>query len=101
MLCPMSTWSTNTTVSGTPEDVLEILSQPNAIRRWSPIDFELERMDGERLEAGSHARVTGRVAGRCASFTVDVHEAGEELFALTASGPIDIDVEYESFPAGT
>jgi hypothetical protein len=100
---PMSTWSTHTKVSGSPEDVMEVLSHPDAIRRWSPIDFELERLDGERLETGSHARVAGRLAGRTAAFDVDVHAANEQRFALTASGPIDIDVEYEAFEdeAGT
>src|SRR5207247_1410908 len=32
----MSTWSTNRTVSGTPEAVIEVLSDPETIRRWSP-----------------------------------------------------------------
>ncbi len=97
--CAMSTWSTNTTLSGSPEDVIEVLSDPETIRRWSPIDFELEALDGERLAVGSHARVAGRLAGRCAAFDVDVSAAGDGRFALTASGPIEIEVEYEAFDA--
>jgi hypothetical protein len=96
----MSTWSTRTTVSGSPDDVVAVLSDPDAIRRWSPIDFELEAVDGDRLEAGSRARVGGRLAGRSAEFDVDVAQAGNGRFALTARGPIEIDVEYEAFEDG-
>jgi polyketide cyclase/dehydrase/lipid transport protein len=96
----MSTWSTHTKVDGHPDAVIEVLRDPDTIRRWSPIDFELEDLDGERLEAGSRARVAGRLAGRRAAFAVDVSAAGDGRFALTASGPIDIDVEYEAFEAG-
>ena len=97
----MSTWSTNRTVSGSPEAVIEVLSDPETVRRWSPIDFELEELDGNRLAAGSHARGAGRLAGRFTEFDVDVSAAGDGRFALTASGPIDIGVEYEAFAAGT
>jgi hypothetical protein len=94
---PMSTWSTHTNVSGTPDDVIAVLADPDSIRRWSPIDFDVDGIDGERLESGSRARVSGRLAGRSASFEIDVEQAEEGRFALTASGPIDLDVEYEAF----
>jgi hypothetical protein len=93
----MSIWSTHTNVTGTPDDVIAILSDPDAIRRWSPIDFDVDGVDGDRLEAGSRARVSGRLAGRGASFDVEVDQAGDGRFALTASGPIELDVEYEAF----
>ena len=96
----MSTWSTHTNVAGTPDDVIAVLSDPDSIRRWSPIDFELDRIDGDRLAAGSHARVSGRLAGRSASFDVDVEQAGDGRFAVTASGPIALEVEYEAFATG-
>ena len=96
----MSTWSTRKSVTGSPDDVVAVLSDPDAIRRWSPIDFELEAMDGERLEAGCRARVAGRLAGRSAAFEVDVEQAGGGRFALTARGPIEIDVAYEAFEDG-
>jgi polyketide cyclase/dehydrase/lipid transport protein len=95
----MSTWSTRANVNGRPEDVIEVLTDPETIRRWSPIDFELEQLDGDRLEAGSQARVAGRLAGRSTAFDVDVSAAGDGRFALTASGPVDIEVEYEAFEA--
>jgi hypothetical protein len=96
----MSVWSTHTNVSGTPDDVIAVLSDPESIRRWSPIDFTVDGIDGERLEAGTHARVSGRLAGRGASFDVEVEQAGDGRFALTASGPIELGVEYEAFADG-
>jgi Polyketide cyclase / dehydrase and lipid transport len=96
----MSTWSTHTNVTGTPDDVIAVLSDPDAIRRWSPIDFRVDGIDGDRLEAGSRARVSGRLAGRSTSFDVDVEQAGDGRFTLTASGPIDLEVEYEAFDDG-
>lgn len=95
----MSAWSTHTTVHGTPDDVVAVLTHPDAIRRWSPIDFELERLDGARLEPGTRARVAGRLAGTSASFDVDVAAAGDGRFALSAAGPLEIEVEYEAFEA--
>ena len=95
----MSTWSTHTNVSGTPDDVVAVLADPDSIRRWSPIEFAVDGIDGDRLAAGSRARVSGRLAGRSASFDVDVEQAGDGRFALTATGPIDIGVEYEAFEA--
>lgn len=96
----MSTWSTHTTATGTADDVIAVLSHPEAIRRWSPIDFEVEQLSSDRLEAGTRARVSGSLAGRSSSFDVDVSAASEGRFALTATGPIDIEVEYEAFEAG-
>ena len=37
----MGIWETRTTVVGGPEDVLEVLTDPDAAQRWSPIGFEL------------------------------------------------------------
>lgn len=84
-------------MSASPDEVIAVLSDPDTIRRWSPIDFEVEELDGRRLETGSHARVAGRLAGRGATFDVDVAQAGDGRFALAARGPIEIDVEYEAF----
>lgn len=96
----MSIWSTHTNVNGTPDDVIAVLSDPDSIRRWSPIDFTVDGIDGDRLEAGSRARVSGRLAGRGASFEVEVEQAGDGRFSLVASGPIELDVEYETFADG-
>jgi hypothetical protein len=95
----MSTWTTQTVVEGTPEDVLAVLSDPAACYRWSPIDFELEDLDGERLRTGSRARVAGRVAGFPVSFEIHVRRADGGRLSLTARGPMTLDVEYEAYPA--
>jgi hypothetical protein len=95
----MSTWTTQTTVDGTPEAVLAVLSEPESCSRWSPIDFELEDFDGDRLRTGTRACVAGRVAGVSVSFEIEVEHVGEGRLALTARGPMTLDVEYEAYPA--
>jgi citrate lyase alpha subunit len=46
------------------------------------------------LRAGDRVRVGGELAGRSLQFVVRVSQAGDGRLALTASGPIEIDVEY-------
>jgi hypothetical protein len=95
----LSTWTTQSIVDGTPEDVLAVLSDPDCCYRWSPIDFDLEDLDGDRLATGSFARVAGRVAGISVSFDIEVLHASRRRLALTARGPMTLDVEYEAYPA--
>jgi hypothetical protein len=99
----MAQWTTRTEVNARPEHVLGVLTDPDAIRLWSPIDFDVEDLEGVRLEAGSHARVTGKVAGVRVGFDIDVHAADQNGLELTAHGPIGIDVRYElaSVPRGS
>ena len=99
-LAAMATWSARTTVMGSPEDVLCVLTDPDAARRWSPVGFELEELEGDRLEAGSRARLVGRLAGRGVSFDVDVFDAGDGLLSLKASGPVEMEVRYDARPHG-
>ena len=94
----MSHWSATTTTNATPEQLLEVLTHPEEIRRWSPIDFDLDD-DHDRLAAGTRTRVTGRLAGVPVGFDVEVHAADEEGVRLSAEGPIGIDVRYELSPA--
>jgi hypothetical protein len=96
----MKTWTTETWVAGTPEEVLELLTAPDAIARWAPIPFELLDLDGERLEPGTRARVSGSLVGRRLEFDVEVHEADEERLSLVASGPVSIGAQYLLAPAG-
>jgi len=91
----MSTWTAQTTVSGRPEDVLDVLTDPAACGRWAPIDFDFHGLEGNRLVAGSRARVVGRLAGQRATFDVSVFEADAQRLSLCASGPITLDVLYE------
>jgi hypothetical protein len=95
----MRTWTTQTTVAGLPDEVLALLTEPEAIARWTPVPFELLDLDTDRLQTGGRARVLGRLAGRTVEFDVEVLAADEECLALVATGPISIDVEYVLRPA--
>jgi hypothetical protein len=90
----VSTWTTQTTCSGTPDEVLELLTEPGAISRWSPVPFRLVDLDQDRLSAGDRVRVRGELAGRGVEFLVNVARADNGRLALTATGPIRIDVDY-------
>jgi Polyketide cyclase / dehydrase and lipid transport len=90
----MSTWTTQTTCHGTPDDVLELLTEPDAIARWSPLPFTVAGYVRDRLRAGDRVRVGGELAGRSLEFEVRVAQADDGRLALRASGPIEIDVEY-------
>jgi len=94
----MAHWTTRTTADATPDQVLQVLTHPDAIRTWSPVPFDVEDLDGLRLEAGSHARVTGNLAGVKVGFDVEVHAADEDGLELTADGPISFDVIYGLAP---
>ena len=95
----MKTWTTETWVTGAPDEVLELLTVPDAIARWAPIPFELLDLDDERLVAGAHARVTGAFAGRRLEFDVEIHEADEERLSLVANGLVSIGAEFLLAPA--
>jgi uncharacterized protein YndB with AHSA1/START domain len=98
-LLAMAQWTTRTQTNASPEQVLEVLTDPDAIRLWSPIDFEVEDLRGSRLAAGDVTRVTGSLAGLRVGFDVEVHAADAEGIQLTADGPIGIDVRYDLQPA--
>jgi uncharacterized protein YndB with AHSA1/START domain len=93
----MACWTTQTTIQAAPEQVLEVLIDPEAIRAWSPVPFELDGSDG-RLAAGRTARVNGQLAGVRVGFDVEVHAAGADGLDLTAHGPVALDVHYELTP---
>jgi hypothetical protein len=86
-------------MEGVPDDVLELLTRPDAIARWAPIPFQVIDFERERLTAGDRVRVCGALAGRSVEFEVDVAEAEEGRLALAASGPIRIEVEYVARPS--
>jgi hypothetical protein len=95
----MGTWETRTTVRGEPEHVLEVLTDPSSARRWSPIGFELEQLDSDRLRSGSRAVLTGKLAGKGVSFEVNVIKASDGQLELRAIGPVEMDVAYDALPA--
>jgi hypothetical protein len=88
-------WTATTRANATPEQLLQALTHPEEIRRWSPVDFDLEDLDGRRLAAGTRGRVTGRLAGVTVGFDVEVHAADEDRLELSADGPIGFDVRYD------
>ena len=90
----MATWMAQTRVAGLPDEVLSLLTEPDAIARWAPIAFEVVDFDGRRLRAGDHVWVEGRLAGQTLEFEVEVAEADNGHLLLTAIGPIRLDVEY-------
>lgn len=94
-------WTATARANATPGDVLEVLTHPEEIRRWSPVDFDLDELDGRRLAAGATGRVTGRVAGVTVGFDVKVHAADEARLELSAEGPVAFDVRYELMPDET
>jgi hypothetical protein len=94
-----STWNARLEMRAPAEQVLDALTDPEVCSSWSPIDFELEELDGDRLVAGSRARVAGRLAGARVCFDIEVFESGPERLALRASGPVVLEVDYRLAPA--
>jgi hypothetical protein len=94
-------FTAHTTSTASPDQVLQVLTDPDAIRDWAPIPFEVDDLDGSRLEAGSFTRVSGGIAGMRLGFDVEVHAADEAGLELTAHGPIGIDVRYDLEPAAS
>jgi hypothetical protein len=72
-----------------------VLTHPEEIRRWSPVAFDLDDLEGRRLAAGTRGRVSGRLAGVRVGFDVEVHAADEARLELSAEGPVSLDVRYE------
>ena len=91
-------WTERRILSGTPAEVLELLTLPEAIARWSPVPFEVLELAEDHLVAGSRARVRGRLAGRSVEFAVEVLQADERRLVLVADGPISLDVDYVLAP---
>ena len=91
----MARWTAHTQVAGDPDEVLDLLTEPDAIARWSPIDFDVVGDCGSRLTAGDRVRVCGRLGGAAMNFDVNVLRAHDGDLHLTASGPIRLDVAYQ------
>ncbi|HUE25372.1 MAG TPA: SRPBCC family protein [Solirubrobacteraceae bacterium] len=96
----MCSWHSNATIPGSPTEILELLTEPEAIARWAPVPFEVVALDGRRLQSGSQARVAGKLMGRSVEFDVDVLRATDDRLELVARGPISLDVRYRLRPAG-
>jgi Polyketide cyclase / dehydrase and lipid transport len=94
----MRTWTTKMWLEGMPDQVLDLLTDPDAIARWAPIGFDVLDLQDERLRAGTRARVRGSLAGRTLEFDVEIREAYDGGLSLVATGPISIDAEYVLSP---
>ena len=95
----MSSWTSRAQANATPEQLLDVLTHPQQIRRWSPVDFSVEDLASRRLAAGTRTRVSGRLAGVPVSFDVEVHAADPARLEISAEGPIGLDVRYDLAPA--
>jgi hypothetical protein len=80
---------------GAADRVLDLLTDPDAAGLWSPLEFAVEEIDGDRLQAGGRAVLSGRIAGRWVEFELDVFEADDGRLSLQARGPVTMDVTYE------
>ena len=95
----MRTWTATATAPAQPAAVLDVLTDPDACSRWAPLPFDVDELATRRLAAGSRARVSGKLAGRRVGFDVCVHAADEHGLALSADGPVGMDVDYRLAPA--
>ena len=91
----MPEWTATARAKATPGQVLDVLTHLEEIRRWSPVDFEMGDLEGQRLAAGTRGRVTGRLAGVTVGFDVEIRTADEARLELSAEGPVALDVCYE------
>jgi hypothetical protein len=91
----MRTWTARKHVDAAPAAVLDVLTDTETCRQWSPVPFDLDGGAGARLAAGARVRVSGQLVGRRVGFDVEVHEAGDGRLALSAHGPVAFDVVYE------
>ena len=94
----MRTWTAHAITEARPEEILAALTDPDACARWSPVAFDVEDESG-RLRAGTRTRVSGKLAGVRVGFDVEVHEADDRRLALSARGPVSMDVAYDVAPA--
>jgi polyketide cyclase/dehydrase/lipid transport protein len=95
----MNRWTSRAQANATPEQLLEVLTHPQQIRRWSPVDFDVDDLASRRLAAGTRTKVSGRLAGVRVSFDVEVHAADPDRLEISAEGPIGLEVRYDLAPA--
>ena len=94
----MADWTATTTTEATPEQLLEVLTHPEEIRRWSPVDFDLDELDAVPAHR-RHPR-TGDRQGRRRRWgsTLRSTPPTRRVLELSADGPIGLDVRYELAP---
>jgi len=88
------TWRSSTTVHAAPEHVIDVLTDPEACARWSPIPFSVDTDGAARLRPGTVTRVSGGLLGARVRFHLHTLTADPGSLRLHARGPIDIHVDY-------
>ena len=94
----MSNYTARIETSASTDQVLAVLTDPRAIRDWSPFPFDVEGAE-QKLHAGSRTRVSGSLVGMRVGFDVEVHAADTAGLKLSADGPVGLDVRYGLRPA--
>jgi hypothetical protein len=80
----MATRTTQAQLDGLPEEVLGLLTQPEAVRQWAPVPFETRHR--YRGATGWKPRVSqGTSAVYAMTFEVEVHEASPHVRTITGS----------------
>ena len=87
-------------IAATPRRVLEVLSDPHAVKRWFPLPCEFDD-DVDRLRAGGSYRTRGRLAGRSLHAELQVLEDDERHIAVRLSGPVVLDLSAELTSEGS
>lgn len=87
-------------IAATPARILEVLSDPQAVRRWFPIPCEFED-EVDRLRAGESYRTTGRLAGRHVHADLRVLEASEQHVKVSLVGHVVFDLDVDLSPNGS
>lgn len=93
-----TTWTASAHTGAAPAAVLDVLTDPDAVARWSPVAFDIEDDATRRLRTGTKTRVTGKLAGVRVGFDVHVHHADDRQLRLSASGPVKMHVDYDVAP---
>jgi hypothetical protein len=94
----MANWTATTTANASPDQLLAVLTHPDEIRRWAPVEFDLDDLEGHRLQAGTRTRVSGTLAGVRVGFDVEIRAADKGGLELSADGPVGLDVRYDLEP---
>jgi hypothetical protein len=96
----MTAWTSNATFEGDPQQLLDALTEIEAIERWSPVPFRVED-EIASLRGGESIGVEGVLLGRGVHFQIDVAHADDTGISLRARGPFEIDVDYTIRPDST
>ena len=51
----MRTWTAKTTTTAHPTALIDVLTDPEAARRWAPVAFDVDELEGRRLRKGVRA----------------------------------------------